>query len=285
MEKLPLNEKLHHVYSLSPSQLADIVYEWHCADGKCKGPSQYNGGFGLKSDNDRYMIPYVLKCGHYICGFCKDDHINTGKSYDCGYNFTFNQSDCNGKMTVEELRNAPEAKHITGLISFFRPNGIICDYCTYKEDKKTRANSKTIVRYPLELMRAFFHKKEGTSEDVYDIGEEKIDGVPVAEIAQKKKDETRNDPIPSSVYRPMMCVWCSIKVNKRNFINFFNIYPTNLANAPADVNREVRVLAENGTPLSICQSSSRVAISAVGDVSLMGTLVKWEDAQRLQHHV
>ncbi|GMT22842.1 hypothetical protein PFISCL1PPCAC_14139, partial [Pristionchus fissidentatus] len=126
--------KVSRVYSLPSSQRAKIVAEWRCSNEGCYDSNFFSCYFGTES---RSTYPYVLNCGHYICGRCKDDLIDREKSFVCNHDYE-EKEDCFLPMSLEELHKAPLAKHITHLVPYFRVNGNKCEYCSIRySDRKT----------------------------------------------------------------------------------------------------------------------------------------------------
>ncbi|GMT23276.1 hypothetical protein PFISCL1PPCAC_14573 [Pristionchus fissidentatus] len=161
MEPSDQEKKWSDVYSLSSSQLADILDEWSCSSHKCIG--SHKSHFRINLDCADRKAPFVLNCGHYICSECLKDLLDNEKSYTCGHNYQPSNglkrsvpSDCKGKMELEELKKAPLAHHITKLMPCFMYTGVTCDYCSYRANlSKSLASKEKVIRYPSVFMRVF----------------------------------------------------------------------------------------------------------------------------------
>ncbi|GMT24613.1 hypothetical protein PFISCL1PPCAC_15910, partial [Pristionchus fissidentatus] len=212
----------NRVNSLSLMDLQSLLHHWGCSNKKCEGVRRNMGGFR----GDEEGIPYVLPCGHYLCGHCKK---NLGAK-DFPYKCDISGIDCGKTFSNTEMEVLPIALHILAFVDKFQLTGVECLNCTNNASRLIPSNHSTVAqqkkdhrqlgssrpfnqadvaekkkhfRFPIELMLCCGHK------DCTNI-----------EITKKRKEENRSetgivigDPYdaakdPTNVAATPICVFC-----------------------------------------------------------------------------
>ncbi|GMT13327.1 hypothetical protein PFISCL1PPCAC_4624 [Pristionchus fissidentatus] len=115
------------VVSLSINHLHGVLQLWRCTRIGCTGPNARNGGFGGVKDDSAFVLP----CGHYICGMCKEELLNRESDYKCGFDEgTGLASKCTSTCGRGYLKYLPLAQHIKEFLPLFWPQGISCYVCS-----------------------------------------------------------------------------------------------------------------------------------------------------------
>ncbi|GMT23984.1 hypothetical protein PFISCL1PPCAC_15281, partial [Pristionchus fissidentatus] len=136
------------VASISRSQLAAIISEWHCSRSDC---THFKKGVGFQVSG----VPLVLTCGHYICSVCRDSiHESEDVKLFCQYEISEGEK-CGADFYQLEMKDLPVAHHIRTFTEHLIDRGVHCDL---ESDETINGNTKQVGFYPAQLMRTCKHE-------------------------------------------------------------------------------------------------------------------------------
>ncbi|GMT17207.1 hypothetical protein PFISCL1PPCAC_8504 [Pristionchus fissidentatus] len=154
-------DSLVRVHSVSAARLSEVTETWKCVGNPCK-----SYGFGVPGQEETLQTPYTLRCGHYVCGSCREKTKEKAK--------IVRKCDCIVDTTGAQIRLVQPAVHVQKLVKLLLKAGVKCDICSSRDKKEIRkkwpfdikSSQEVSVRYPRELMMTYYeeNKKENDPE-------------------------------------------------------------------------------------------------------------------------